>query len=383
LQHVPTINKPNIGKEKKSMTDQSLIPTVPDNAPNSLRIWYFLLIFIISILFLGYILWPFWSILVLSFLLTNIFRPIYRILNKKMPETGASILTCLLIVIIVFIPLLFFVGALSSEALGLYQWGRSTQIGMKLQIFMQDSPLILQFQHYLDGFGFSFEPSQITAMFSYLAKMAGLFVYNQASAWAGNILQFLFLFCMMILVIFFLLIDHDRLIKFIIAVSPLPDDEDRLLLERFGEIANAILKGNGICGLIQGILGGLIFSILGLSSPLLWGGMMAILAFLPIFGIGLVMIPAALILMLNDDLGKGIFLFLFYLTLSFSIEYLVKPKMVGDEVQMHTLLVFLSILGGLSVYGVLGIIYGPLIVTGFLTLTEIYFTKYDTHVQRM
>jgi predicted PurR-regulated permease PerM len=111
--------------------------------------------------------------------------------------------------------------------------------------------------------------------------------------------------------------------------------------------------------------------------------MMAILAFLPIFGIGLVMIPAALILMLNDDLGKGIFLFLFYLTLSFSIEYLVKPKMVGDEVQMHTLLVFLSILGGLSVYGVLGIIYGPLIVTGFLTLTEIYFTKYDTHVQRM
>jgi len=370
-------------REKQSMNDQSLIPIEPDNAPNSLRIWYFLFIFVISILFLGYILWPFWSILVLSFLLTNIFRPIYKLLNKKIPQTGASILTCLLIVVLVFIPLLFFVGALSSEALGLYQWGRSTQIGMKLQIFMQDSPLILQLQTHLDGFGFSFEPSQITAMFSYIAKMAGLFVYNQASAWAGNILQFLILFCMMILIIFFLLIDQDRLIKFIIAVSPLPDDEDRLLLEKFGEIANAILKGNGICGLIQGIAGGIIFSILGLSSPLLWGGMMAILAFLPIFGIGLVMIPTALIMMLNGSTGKGIFLFFFYLILSFSIEYIVKPKMVGSEVQMHTLLVFLSILGGLTVYGVLGIIYGPLIVTGFLTLTEIYFAKYDIHVQRM
>jgi predicted PurR-regulated permease PerM len=354
-----------------------------DEKPNSMRIWYFLLIFLLSILFLGHILWPFWSIMVLSFLLTNLFRPVYKFLRRKLPQTGASILTCLLIVFIVFIPLLFFVGALSSEALGLYQWGRTTQVGMTLQIFVQDSPLILHFQEYLKGFGFIFEPAQITAMFSYLAKMAGLFISNQVTAWAANILQFLFLFFMMILIIFFLLIDQDRLIDFVIAVSPLPDDEDRLLLEKFEEIANAILKGNGVCGLIQGILGGLIFTILGLSSPILWGGIMAILAFLPIFGIGLVMIPAALILVLNGSHSQGIFLFVFYLGLSFSIEYLVKPKMVGNEVQMHTLLVFLSILGGLSVYGVLGIIYGPLIVTGFLTLTEIYFAKYDVHVQQM
>ena len=71
--------------------------------PNSMRIWYFLLIFLISIIFLGRILWPFWSILVLSFLLTNIFRPIYKLLSKKMPNGLASILTCLLIIFIVFL----------------------------------------------------------------------------------------------------------------------------------------------------------------------------------------------------------------------------------------------------------------------------------------
>lgn len=367
------------------MSDQVIPPVSPEKGPNSMQIWYFLLVFLISILFLGNILWPFWSILVLSFLLTKLFRPVYQILTSKMRESMASILTCLLIVLIVFIPMLFFVGALSSEALGLYNWGRSTQIGLKIQVFMQESPLILQVQNTLEEFGFKlkFEPVQITALFSYIAKMAGLFVYNQASAWAANILQFVALFFMMILVIFFLLIDQERLIKFIIAVSPLPDDEDRLLLEKFGEIANAIIKGNGVCGLIQGILGGAIFAILGLNSPILWGGMMAILAFLPIFGIGLVMVPAAFILMLNGSLGAGIFLFCFYLALSFSMEYMVKPKMVGGEVHMHTLLVFLSILGGLSVYGVLGIIYGPLIVTAFLTLTEIYLVKYDHYVQQM
>ena len=95
------------------------------------------------------------------------------------------------------------------------------------------------------------------------------------------------------------------------------------------------------------------------------------------------MIPAAAILMLSDRVGAGVFLFFFYMALSFTMEYMVKPKMVGDQVQMHTLLVFLAIIGGLSVYGVLGIIYGPLIVTAFLTLTEIYFAKYDRHVQQM
>ena len=108
---------------------------------------------------------------------------------------------------------------------------------------------------------------------------------------------------------------------------------------------------------------------------------MAILAFFPIFGIGLVMIPAALILAFSGKIGAGVFLFVVYALLSFSVEYLLKPKLAGDQVQMHTLLVFLSIIGGLSVYGILGIIYGPLIVTAFITLSDIYLKKYDYYVQ--
>ncbi len=364
------------------MSELPVSPTTgPDGNPNPMRVWYFLLVFFISLFFLGKVLYPFWSILVLSFILSNLFRPVFLFFSRWLPDSPSSVLTCLLIIAIVFIPLVFFIGALSTEALTVYHWGRDSRVWLKLQVFITESPLVANVQEYLNEVGFDFEPTQISESLSYVVKTGGLMLYNQASAWAANIAQFFFLFAMMILVIFFLLIDQPKLVSFIIRLSPLPDDEDRLLVDKFEEIASAILKGNGICGIIQGILGGSIFSILGLSSPILWGCIMAVLAFLPIFGIGLVMIPAAIILAFNDRITAGIFLFIFYLILSLSVEYLLKPKLVGDQVQMHTLLVFLSIIGGLSVYGVLGIIYGPLIITAFLTLSDIYLKKYDHYVQ--
>jgi predicted PurR-regulated permease PerM len=364
--------------------------TAPDQQTNGTQITppgnpmgtrYFLLVFFISIFFFGRILWPFWSILVLAFLLTNLFRPIYIGISRRLPEAVASVLTCLLIIAIVIIPLIFFVFSLADEALNLYTWGRDSRVGLKLQVFLQESPLILQLQQQLQEVGFSFNPSQVTDTFTYLVKKGGLLLYNQASGWAANILQFLFLFFIMILVIFFLLIDQPKMIAYMMRLSPLPDDENHLLIDKFHEIANAILKGNGICGLVQGILGAAVFSVLELNSPLLWGSIMAILAFLPIFGIGLVLIPTAAILALSGRLTEGLFLFIFYIVLSFSIEYFVKPKMVGSQVKMHTLLVFLSIIGGLSVYGVLGIIYGPLIITAFLTLSEIYLKRYSQYLE--
>lgn len=242
--------------------------------------------------------------------------------------------------------------------------------------------MILQMQDQLREVGFSFNPTQVTDTFSYLVKKGGLLLYNQASGWAANVLQFLFLFFIMIVIIFFLLTDQPKLIAYMIRLSPLPEDENHLLINKFHQIANAILKGNGICGLIQGILGGTVFSVLGLNSPLLWGSMMAILAFLPIFGIGLVMVPTAFFLLISDRVSAGVFLFVFYIILSFSMEYFVKPKMVGTQVKMHTLLVFLAIIGGLSVYGILGIIYGPLIITAFLTLSDIYLKRYDPKFHR-
>ena len=333
------------------MENPLLGPQPSPKKQSSMGVKYFLIVFAISLFFLGKILYPFWSILVLSFILTNLFRPIYVFFNRRLPPGFASSLTCLIITAIVFIPLIFFTFALTDEALSLYHWGRDSQLGFKLQAFTQQSPIITTLRQYLAEAGFDFKPSQVSDSVTYLAKMGGLFLYNQASNWATNILQFVVLFFMMILVIFFLLIDQPRLVEYLIKLSPLPDDEDRLLLSKFQEIGGAVLKGNGICGIIQGILGGTLFSLMGLNSPILWGGVMAILAFLPIFGIGLVMVPAAIILGFNGNIALAVSLFIAYLIISLSMEYIFKPKLVGDQVHMHTLLVFLSIIGGLKVYG--------------------------------
>jgi len=233
----------------------------------------------------------------------------------------------------------------------------------------------------LEGYGIHLELAQFGTELSKFGGMIALFVYNQASSWAANILQFIFHFFMMVLIIFFLLIDRGRLVNYIMRLSPLPDEHEKRLISRFEEISRAILIGNGICGLIQGVVGGVVLGFWGFSSPIIWGVAMAILAFLPIVGIGLVLLPAAFILLLQGNVTQGLAMVIFYMVLSLSVEYLLKPKMVGVKVKMHTLLVFLSIIGGLQVFGVMGIIYGPLIATGFLTLADIYIMNYDQYVK--
>ncbi|MCI5158709.1 MAG: AI-2E family transporter [Candidatus Electrothrix sp. AUS1_2] len=350
-------------------------PQSPEDGTNSR---YFTVVFLISVLLLGLLLSPFWQLLILAFLLAGIFRPIYNWLNKWVSPWMASSLTCVLVALIVFIPLTFCIGALSSEALSIYQLGRDSNMLLKLQQFIQNSTWITRTQEALLGFGIHFQASDITEIFSGLSKDAGLFIYGKASVWAANIMSFVLQFCFLILMIYFLLIDMDQLIRFITRLSPLPEEQDNLLLKKFLDISGVILVGNGISGVFQGVMGGILFAVLGIKSPVLWAGVMGILAFLPIFGIGLVLIPASAILFLNDAPGQAAVTFIFYVFLSFSVEYLLKPKFVGNQVKMHTLLVFLAILGGMSVFGVLGIIYGPLIVTAFQTLSDIYLKEHRT-----
>jgi predicted PurR-regulated permease PerM len=343
---------------------------------------YFLALFLLSGLLVARLMWPFISILLLSFMLTGIFLPVFSFLQRGLPKAIASLLTCCLIFVLVFVPLFSFIGALSKEAIDFYQLSKGTNINLKLHELLQESTILPRLQEIIAEFGYKLQPEVVTRMLSDLAKMVGPYLFNQASSWATDIMTFILDFFMMLLIIFFLLIDHDKLTNFVLRLSPLPDNQERHLIHKFQDIAGAVLVVNGFCGFIQGVCGGLVFIFFGFGSPILWGGIMGMLAFLPIFGIGLVMVPAALMLLLRGEVGSGMLLFIFYILLSFSIEYVAKPMMLGGRVKMHTLLVFLSIITGLSVFGLLGIIYGPLIVTAFLTLADIYLADYDPMVKK-
>ncbi len=336
----------------------------------------FLFIFLLAAALLCYVLWPFWSLLVLAALLAGISRPLHLRLTRRLPAGLAAGLTCLVVFLLIFLPLFFCIITLSSEAMTLYQLGRDGNLIDRLQEFVQNNTLLQQTQAFFAGFGLHFEPTDLSAGLRDLVKYVGLFLYNKASLWAANLMTLAFKFCLMLMVIFYLLLDMERLFDFVQRISPLPQEQGALLVRKFNEIGGAILIGNGASGLIQGTLGGLLFVLLDLKSPMIWGGVMCLTAFLPILGIGLVLIPTALVLMAMDQAGQGLLVLILYLAITFTIDYGLKPKLVGRHLHIHTLLVFLSIIGAMGMFGVLGIVFGPLVITLFLTLAEIYQDSY-------
>jgi predicted PurR-regulated permease PerM len=275
------------------------------------------------------------------------------------------------------------VSILSKEAYDLYLTAKTAVLGKQIKNLLESSRILESTNNILSNFNFSISGEELNRAISELGKIVGLFLYEQASAIASNVLKFLMNFFFMLLIIYFLFIDGNKIISFIIGLSPLPKEQNEKLVQKFKDMAGAILIGNGLGGLIQGSFGGLIFMLFGLKSPFLWGVIMTLLAFLPIIGIGVVFIPAAGYLFLTGRVATGIFFIIFYLILSGGVEYLFKPKIVGERVKMHTLLVFFSIIGGLKLFGILGIIYGPLVVTAFLTLTDIYHSSYQKLIEPM
>jgi predicted PurR-regulated permease PerM len=344
---------------------------------------YFLIIFLFTIFFVGKLLLPFLSILVLGFVLTGTFYPVYQFFAKKIRPVLASLITCAIVFLVVFVPLVFLIGALSKEAYGLYLMGTSAATNQDLKELLQNSHIMERIEGFLANYDIKLGAEHVNKGLSQLGRHVGLFLYEQVSAIASNVLKFVVNFALMLLVIFFLLIDGKKLIDFLIELSPLPEDQDRKLMGKFHEMASVVLVVNGVSGLIQGSLGGVVFAIFGLKSPLLWGSIMAILAFFPIVGIGVVLVPASVYLFLKGRIAAGIFFIIFYIAVSSVIEYVIKPKLVGNKVRIHTLLVFISVLGGLKVFGMLGIIYGPLVITAFLTLTDIYRSSYETYIRKV
>lgn len=348
-----------------------------DKTSPSIILWFFLALFIVSAFMLGWLFWPFISVIVIAAVVTGIFRPVYNFFkNRKINSLFSSLLTCTLIFIILFIPTFIFVGILSKEAYGLYLMAKGGVISDQIKALLETSKILDRANFILSNFNISITGEELNKAISELGKVVGLFLFQQASSIASNVLKFFVYFFFMLLVVYYLLMDGDRLISFIIDLSPLPDDQDEQLFQKFKDMAGAVLVGNGLCGIIQGVLGGIVFLLFGFKSAFLWGVIMSLLAFLPIVGIGVVYIPAAVYLILKGRIAAGIFFIVFYILLSGGIEYLFKPKLVGQRVKMHTLLVFFSIIGGLNLFGILGIIYGPLVITAFLTLTDIYYASY-------
>ena len=354
-----------------------------DRINSDLIFWFFLGLFLISFFMIGWLLLPFLSTIVLAAVTTGVFNPVYRFMTKKfrISQAFSALITCVLIFFILFVPILFFTGVLSREVYDFYLMGKTAVLDGQIKKFLETHQVIERANILLSNINIQVSIEDLNRSLSELGKAFGLFLFDQLKSITSNIFSVIANFFFMLLIIFFLLLDSSKLIEFIVDLSPLPKEQDEKLIQKFKDMAGAILVGNGLGGIIQGTIGGIVFALFGLNAPFLWGVLMALLAFLPIVGIGVVFLPTALFMFIKGRLFAGIFFIVFYMILSFGVEYILKPKIVGDRVKMHTLLVFLAIIGGMKLFGILGIIYGPLIVTCFLTLVDIYHENYQTMVE--
>lgn len=339
----------------------------------------FLILLILSLILLLKLFWTYISAIVLALLIASVFYPLYLLLKRafRNREVIPSLILTMLILFILVVPVGWFVGTLSNEAFDLYKRTSNEVTLQHIQDTLENDPVwAARLKKLRELTGREITPENVEAFASSVGRKIGLFLYGQISSVASNVLSFLIHFFLMMLTIYYLFREGSRLKDFIIQLIPVPREQLEKIAGKFQEMGKAVFVGNGLSGIIQGMMGGFGFFMFGLNSPFLWGFVITFMAFLPIIGASVVFIPATVILILQGEMGVAFGFLAYNVGYSSIVEYFIKPRLIGQGMKMNALLVFIGIIGGIKLFGILGIVYGPLIITIFLTLAEIYRLEY-------
>lgn len=198
------------------------------------------------------------------------------------------------------------------------------------------------------------------------------FLINSLSSFTRLTMSALFGSIIMLYTMFYFLTMGDILLKKILYFLPLHDKDEQRLLRHFTSVARATIKGTLIIGIMQGSLCGFSFFLAGIKGPVFWGTVMAVTSIIPAFGTAIVWIPALVILAIMGNLSGTIILLVGCGAIAGNLDNIVRPRLVGKDTEMHDLYILFSTLGGISMFGILGIIIGPIIAALFITIWEIY-----------
>ena len=343
----------------------------------------FFMTFMFSVCLFLWMVKPFLYTLVLALIMVGLCHPLYLKMLHPCGDRNwlASGLICLVIFLGIFVPLVFLITSLSVEVANFYAYLRTELTVASLNHFVSGhTDKVERLTELLSHLGINYNLTDIQNDIIRLSKEAGFWVYNWTRMLAGQIMNFSLHFVLLIIFVYFLLIDGPKVKEYLMALSPLPRDQEELLLHKFNDMTLAMVVGNGLAAIVQGVVGGFALTFFNIQSPLLWGTVMAIFAFIPFIGISVVFIPIGAYMLLVGEIAKGVVFLISFGILSLLVEYILKPKLVGDRVKVHILLIFISIFGGLATFGLIGIIFGPLITIAFLSMVDIYHKNYGQHL---
>jgi predicted PurR-regulated permease PerM len=310
---------------------------------------------------------PFLTAIFLALVLAIAVLPVHQWIARRVRgRSMAALITTAAVVVLIMVPLLLISLKLLSEAASFYTF--LTQQGTSLWSTRSEW-LTEAIQKIADQTGMT--PQQLKSALTsrvqgFAAWMVGMMGWA-ARGFAQQILTAIITF----LILFFFLRDREQYTRAVVGLLPLPPGRARQLGTAVQQTVIANIYGMFAVGILQGALTAAGFWMTGLRAPLLWGAMAAILSFVPLVGPSLVWWPGVFVLAVQRNWAQAIMLAVWGLVVISAADYIVRPRVAGGRVNANRLLVLLSFLGGLSAFGAIGIIAGPVVlsvVTALLTM---------------
>ena len=333
------------------------------------------LIVLLSVAIL-YLIRPFFYPIFWAAVIAIVFYPHYNWLNSfiRMPGLNALLMVCVVLVTI-FLPLTLISALLVNESVDLY--GKVSEKGFAENIegvstWLEGTPLA----PYIDTVKTDWTRYAADAT----KRLSGYF-FSGIKSVTQNSLRFFFMLFIMFYTLFYFFKDGHRMLDRLKHLSPVGEKYEVMLYDRFTSTVRATLKSTFIVGGIQGIIGGILFWITGVPGALIWGVIMIALSIVPALGSFVVWLPAGLIMLALGNTWQGVTILLVGTFVISTIDNLLRPPLVGRDIQMHPLLGLFSTLGGIVLFGISGFIIGPIIAALYLSIMTIYDHYYKSELE--
>jgi len=327
----------------------------------------FLLILAVVSLMMAVIVWPFATALLWAALAAIMFQPLYRWMLRKMRgrRNPAAVASLLVIFFAVLVPALWLATLVVQEALTLVAALQQQPVDLAATFDNVYGMLPQAAQEAVDRSGWANMSSAQTKLQELLAASAGM-IASQAVSIGSGALSFILSFAVGLYVMFFLLRDGERIGRTLLTTAPVERSISERLAERFLGIVRATIKGSGVVGLVQGVLAGISFLIVGLESALLFSVLTTIFALVPVIGAGAIYIPVGLWLLVTGAVWQGAFVLIFGVIVISNADNVLRPILVGRDTGIPDWIILVTTLGGISLLGFSGIVLGPLVAGLFL-----------------
>ncbi|GGD58103.1 AI-2E family transporter [Lacimicrobium alkaliphilum] len=336
---------------------------------------FLLLLLLITGLF-GYLLKPFFGALFWSCVIAIMFYPLHHYLTERWSgrRNLAALTTLLICAIMVIVPTLFVAASFFQEGAKIYQKLQDGDLdpGTYVEQLKTAFPAV---QDFLGRFGIDLEKFKSLLADSAVSSSRWI-AENAVQLGQGTMTLFLNI-GLLLYVTFFFLRDGPKLVMLLVRALPMGDEREHQLFDKFSEVTRATVKGNLVVAIAQGTLGGLIFWILDIPGPILWGVVMTVLSLIPVVGAGLIWAPVAIYLFAIGEWVDAAILTAFGAVVIGLVDNILRPILVGRDTKLPDYVVLLSTLGGFSLFGINGFVIGPLIAALFLTFWEIFIREFN------